>query len=142
MTTATATVVDTLPTGPAPHQLGFVTFDCRHCGAISGEPCRTPSGKPPRFTRYGYQGHGIHVDRAETYISARRNRQMWFMIVDGDPRFGLEPGDIVRCVKYPYDSKVTVLFREEDCYDPSCNQYMTDVEFLGFVPRDMEVSLR
>lgn len=79
-----------------------------------------------------------HSVRWAASHSAWRTRQMWFALLADDPRFGLAAGDIVRCVNYPHDTKVTVLFREEDGYRPACNQYRSDVRFLAFVPRDME----
>lgn len=65
---------------------------------------------------------------------------MWFLLLADDPRFGLEAGDILRCVTYPWDSKVSVLFREWDGYNPECNQYLHDVAFIGFVPDDMHTN--
>lgn len=114
---------------------GVTSVPCSYCDAGIDVDCRTASGGVPR--------NGVHSDRFRAYSRARKFRQMWFAMLNDEPRFGLNAGDIVRCVNYPYDPydpKVTVLFREEDGFDPECNQYLSDVAFLGFVPRDMEGS--
>lgn len=104
---------------------------CPYCAAPVHESCRTAAGRElPRKP---------HDARWRSYASQRKSRQMWFVMLADDPGFRLAAGDIVRAVKYPHDAKVTVLFREEDGFDPECNQYLSAVGFLGFVPRDMEV---
>lgn len=55
---------------------------------------------------------------------------MVFRLKADDPRFGLSAGDELVCINYPLDAKVTVLRRLKDGYDPECNQYMADVEFV------------
>jgi len=53
------------------------------------------------------------------------------MLAD-DPRFGLAAGDVLLAVPYPYDAKWTCLRRESDGYDPECNQYVSDIEWIGW----------
>lgn len=106
-----------------------MAISCPFCYVNSGTMCTAPSGtrKHPHHARWKA------ADRM------CRSREMWFVMCEDDERFGLVAGDIVRCVNYPYDAKVSVLFREWDGYDPECNQYKHSVAFLGFVPRDMEI---
>lgn len=100
---------------------------CTFCGSSPFDECVSALGRI----------RPTHRARWDSYRSARMTRQMWFVLLDDDPRFGLSAGDILRCVDYPYDAKVTVLFREEDGFDPECNQYLSSVAFLGFVSPDM-----
>lgn len=81
-----------------------------------------------------------HADRRDRANRLSRTREMWHMIRADDSRFGLAAGDIVRTINYPWDAKVSVLFRESDGFEPECNQYLNNVSFLGFVPLDMEQS--
>lgn len=107
-----------------------MAISCPFCYVPVGECCVAPSG--PRE-------HPHHARWKEANLMCR-SREMWFMMREDDERFGLVAGDIVRCINYPYDAKVSVLFREWDGYDPECNQYVHNVAFLGFVPWDMETS--
>ena len=109
---------------------GVYMVSCSYCHADSGEKCHTESGKE----------RDPHVVRWQRCTRMRRTREMWFVLREDDPRFGLEAGDILRCVNYPWDAKVSVLFREWDGYVPECNQYTHSVSFLGFVPYDMEAA--
>lgn len=119
------------PVCPAGPQSRVLSVPCPLCHVTSGEVCvKTTSGEPARTV------HAVRIDEANWMF---RTRQMWFVLRDDDPRFDLKAGDILRCVNYPYDAKVSVLFREWDGFDPDCNQYDSDVAFLGFVPRDMAV---
>jgi hypothetical protein len=95
---------------------------CPYCRAAAGEDCVTASGKPPR--------DGNHNARWDALRSARRSREMVFRLKQDDPRFKLNAGDELICINYPYDAKLTVLRRLSDGYDPECNQYMADVEFV------------
>lgn len=55
---------------------------------------------------------------------------MVYRLKTDDERFKLNAGDELVCVNYPLDAKVTVLYRISDGFDPECNQYMADVEFI------------
>lgn len=108
-----------------------MAISCPFCYSAPGDKCvKRTSGKPAPFT---------HARRWEWARWQLQTREMWFVLCKDDERFGLLAGDILRCIAYPYDSKVSVLFREWDGYDPECNQYMHNVAFLGFVPHDMAV---
>ncbi len=54
--------------------------------------------------------------------------------VKGDqPRFGLKTGDVLVVEPWQYDpdEKYTVIRRVADGFDPQCNIYRADVEYLG-----------
>lgn len=106
-----------------------------HCEYCSAEPRR-------ECTIGGWLGRPRDPHHLRWELARRRYRirEMWFVLLEDDPRFKLEAGDILRCVEYPYDAKVSVLFREWDGYNPECNQYRHDVAFLGFVPLDMHTN--
>lgn len=59
----------------------------------------------------------------------------WELLAD-DERFGLRAGDVLVCVPYWLDPacKLTVLRRESDGYDPSCNVYRHEVRALADSP--------
>lgn len=126
---ATADATNQIAFEPGPR---FLRLRCRWCDAAPGEPCHTtPAGRTLT------QPHGTRWD---DYRDAMRGgRQFWVLLNDDDPRMGLVAGDLLRCVTYPYDAKFTVLFREDDGFDPECNVYVQEVVFLDFVPYDMEV---
>lgn len=55
-----------------------------------------------------------------------------------DPDSGLADGDLLLVEDYPYDAKVSVVARIPDGYDPQCNQYLIDVEFIRWAsPEDL-----
>lgn len=121
-----------IPGNPWPLEPTQVAYaiSCGYCAQLAGERCVTTTRRVRTYT---------HHERWRAANRDYRTREMWYVLRDDDPRFGLEAGDILRCIQYPYDAKVTVLFREWDGYNPECNQYLNAVAFLGFVPRDMEV---
>ena len=103
---------------------------CPYCLQPARERCATASvigASRPHVARW---------DRANHLL---RTREMWHMLRADDSRFGLAAGDIVRTLNYPWDAKVSVLFRESDGFEPECTQYLGNVSFLGFVPLDMEL---
>lgn len=57
-----------------------------------------------------------------------RAESRWVLLAD-DERFGLHAGDVLVCVPYWLDpgDKLTVLRRESDGFDPSCNVYRSEV---------------
>lgn len=105
---------------------------CPYCLRPERAKCVAASGK--------VRTYGAHVARWDRANHLYRTREMWHMLRSDDSRFGLSAGDIVRTLNYPWDAKVSVLFRESDGYEPECNQYMSNVSFLGFVPLDMELA--
>jgi len=98
---------------------------CDWCGAEEGSRCTAP----------GRKERENHKVRWETIQHRVRTWQAHFRLKADDPRFGLQKGDVLLCVNYPYDAKVTVLRRESDGYEPQCNQYLHDVEFLRWVDK-------
>jgi len=56
---------------------------------------------------------------------------MKVQIITTDKRLGIKKGEVYNARTYSYDpSKVTLLSRIPDGYDPSCNQYKADVEVI------------
>lgn len=103
---------------------------CPYCLRPEREKCVTASGR---------ELGSAHVARRDRANRLFRTREMWHVIREDDERFGLAAGDIVRTINYPWDAKVSVLFREWDGYEPECSQYLHAVSFLGFVPIDQEM---
>lgn len=103
---------------------------CPLCHQEPGDPC---------IVRTTGRETNTHMARYKLLWRMAKTRQLWYVLLKDDPTFGLVAGDILRCVDYPYDAKVSVVFREWDGFDPECNQYNTDLAFIGFVPYDMEV---
>lgn len=101
-----------------------LSVECPYCGQPAWSDCLTASGKP--------KAYGPHNARWDAAKRAWRSREMLFRLKTDDPRFGLHAGDELVCINYPYDAKVTVLYRKSDGYDPQCNQYTNSVEFLGW----------
>ena len=93
---------------------------CPWCRAEAGERCVTPSGKE----------RDNHIDRWHSIQRRVRTSAAYFRVKQDDPRFGLHKDDVLLCVNYPYDAKVTVVRREPDGYDPECNVYTNQVEFM------------
>lgn len=104
---------------------------CPYCLSPAREKCVLSSGK--------IRTQGPHVARWDRANHLARTREMWHMICADDTRFDLAAGDIVRTLTYPWDAKVSVLFRESDGFEPQCTQYLANVSFLGFAPLDMEM---
>ena len=52
-------------------------------------------------------------------------------ILEDDERLGVKHGEIYQAERYRYDpqEKVSLLSREDDGYDPKCNQYIDEVAF-------------
>lgn len=95
---------------------------CPYCQASVNNPCVTYSGKV----------RDNHKDRWQRIQQRYKNDEMIYRLLKDDPRFGLKKDDLLICVNYPYDAKVTILRRLSDGYDPSCNQYIQDVEFINW----------
>ena len=95
-------------------------FTCGYCGAKPGAPCTTASGKKRE----------LHHTRFDAYRSFARSSTWVVRLKQDDPRFGLAAGDELLVKSYPYDAKVTVLRRISDGFDPECNQYLHDVEYV------------
>jgi hypothetical protein len=90
---------------------------------------------------YGTGGLRIVVgegfDEGETFdeFAARLAQALgdsrWQLLKDDD-RFGLRKGDVLIGRPYWLDpEKITVDYRECDGRDPMCNQYRTDLKWLG-----------
>jgi hypothetical protein len=97
---------------------------CPFCGAAPGQPCRTRYGNQPK--------ESTHAARWNHYRLRVLTEHMIFEMREDDERFGLKKGDVLLCIDYPLDAKVTVLRRLSDGYDPRCNQYIESVKFIGF----------
>lgn len=96
---------------------------CPHCQAGKGEACHTSGGE---------QAPSSHAARWDHAKKRFRTEEMVFELREDDPRFNLSKGDLLMCVDYPLDAKVTVLRRLSDGYDPGCNQYIAAVRFVAF----------
>ena len=96
---------------------------CPFCLSREGEQCVTASGGVRR---------DVHLVRWAALRSAYLSRTSRLRMLHDDLRFGLAAGDVLVCVPYPYDEKWTVLRRESDGFDPECNQYVSDVEWIGW----------
>lgn len=88
--------------------------------------CRTPAGKNRRL---------IHVARR---VDAEHRLRTWTFRVRvkaDDSRLGLSADEVYMAQRYRLDpgSKVSLLSRESDGWDPECNQYHHEVEFLGWL---------
>lgn len=113
-----------------PAQSQALSLTCRHCGAGAGDRCFTPSGAERQL-------HRIRMDETR---SAFRTRHMVHRQLLDDGRFNLKAGDLLLTVNYPLDSKVTALARLGDGFDPECNRYYSEVEFIRWAtPEDMAV---
>jgi hypothetical protein len=95
---------------------------CTYCDRGPGQRCVTASGDE----------RAEHAVRFDAYLRARRTRPMRMELLVDDDRFGLLAGDVLVCVDYPYDAKVTVLYREADGHQPECNQYNHHVRLIEF----------
>ena len=95
-------------------------FTCGYCGAEPGESCTTAYGKKRE----------LHRTRFDSYRAFAQTSTWVVRLKQDDPRFGLAAGDELLVQKYPYDAKVSVIHRIGDGYDPECNQYLCDVEYV------------
>ena len=98
------------------------SVSCSWCRASAGASCTTPNGKERDNHRARWQliEHMVKTSKA------------YFRLKGDQPRFGLSKDDVLLCVNYPYDAKVSVLSRVSDGYDPECNMYTHDVRFLNW----------
>ena len=103
-----------------PSQSQTLSLACSHCRAAPGQSCITPAG----VNRH------LHKVRLEDTRAAFRGRHMVHRQLKDDERFNLKSGDLLLTVNYPLDAKVTALARLGDGFDPECNRYYTDVEFI------------
>jgi hypothetical protein len=102
---------------------GVRLFTCSFCAARPLSEC---------VTRAGTQSNHPHRARQQTATNFLRSSCWVVRMIAADPRMGLDAGDELLVQKYRYDSKVTVLRRISDGYDPECNQYSGAVEFVRF----------
>jgi hypothetical protein len=100
------------------------SLPCPYCGQPAGQECKTAAGNA--------KAYGPHNARWDALKHAWRTREMVFRLKSDDPRFGLREDDELVCINYPYDAKVTVLYRKSDGYNPECNQYTRNVQFVGW----------
>lgn len=97
-------------------------FECPWCSVEAGDPCRTPAGRAT-----------FHRTRLQVARDVWREGQWAVRMKRDDPRFGLDAGDLLLVTRYWLDpNKVTVIRRVSDGFDPECNQYSRDVEFVSF----------
>lgn len=98
---------------------------CPQCGSRVRQYCRTRSGEILRTSP-----HQRRIQAVRKVTTVRTSR---LLILEDDPRFGLEAGDIVTAHPYGFDSaKWTVIAREADGFDPECNVYGNNTEWLGW----------
>jgi hypothetical protein len=101
-----------------------VRSTCSRCKAPEGAVCRT---------RAGGQCRKPHIARLADARHATANRLCAVRMRADDERFALSAGDVLVAVVYPYDpGKWTILARAADGFDPGCNQYAKDVEWIGW----------
>lgn len=95
---------------------------CPFCGAAEDTLCVTADD---RVRAPGQE----HLQRWDALRAAYRLPRR-YVLKDDDPRFGLAAGDVLVCEPYWLDPglKLTVLYREADGFDPSCNVYRREVD--------------
>lgn len=94
---------------------------CPFCGMEAGVVCITASNNDcdPHRARWALLRGWV------------RTRMMIVEIKADDYRLGVKAGERYRSIAYWLDpGKVSLLARIPDGYDPSCNQYWRDVEFI------------
>lgn len=98
---------------------------CPWCKQPEGEPCITAGGNPT-------VGNCHHVKRFELRNSLLRGGAEFVVRIRyDDKRLGVKADEEYRAVAYWLDTnKVSLVARIPDGYDPSCNQYARDVEFV------------
>jgi hypothetical protein len=99
---------------------------CPLCHAAVDQPCTVRTTNTVRTM--------VHHARWRRFADLWRSAPMRMEMREDDPHFGLSKGDVLICIKYKYDDKVTVIRRESDGYDPRCNQYTGSVNLLDFLP--------
>jgi|LSQX01.1.fsa_nt_gb hypothetical protein len=112
------TEVTALPTPPVSRGR---SVSCPFCHAAIGDTCRTAAGalRDPHRQRWDW------VD------SLARHHVRVVVIKKDQPELGIRRGEQYLAVRYAFDNeKVTLLRRIPDGYDPSCNQYYSDVQWL------------
>ena len=104
---------------------GIYDVRCPFCIAKVDEYCTTASGKP----RHSHSPHQARWDRLRR---DRLDREFVVRIAKTDERLGVREGEEYAAIVYWLDpgAKVSLLRRIPDGYDPSCNQYSTDAEFV------------
>jgi hypothetical protein len=107
-------------------QVSFrLSVTCPFCGQAPGAQCLTGTGRMV----------SVHRQRQIEISRWWRTREFVMRLKEDDPRFKLQAGDLLLCVNYPYDDKVSVIRRLVDGYDPNCSQYTSDVEFINWYER-------
>lgn len=103
---------------------GIYDVPCSHCSAKEGDQCITAFGTPRR--------NDPHAVRWHRHRRNGLNREFIVRILKTDERLGVREGEEYAAVVYWLDpgAKVTLLRRIPDGYDPSCNQYWHDAEFV------------
>lgn len=96
---------------------------CSWCGAKPGDRCTTPTS---------VEKNDVHKYRFERYRSDRLNRRFIVRIKTDDPRFEIRAGDEFLSQTYWLDPgiKVTLLQRLSDGYNPECNVYYHQADFV------------
>ena len=103
---------------------GIGDVDCPWCGAAPGCPCVTPSGTTRRLNP--------HRDRWEKLRSKLRYATFIVRFIEDDPEFSINAGDEFEAWVYYLDpgEKVTLIRRLGDGFDPECNAYARQIEFV------------
>lgn len=109
---------------------GIYDVRCPFCIAQADELCTTASGKPRHR-------HSPHQARWGRLRWDRLRREFVVRILKTDERLGVKEGEEYAAVTYPFDpgAKVSLLRRIPDGYDPQCNQYWNDAEFVRWATR-------
>ena len=73
----------------------------------------------------------MHSAHRHGISSPKGGKDVRVKILETDERLGITAGEVYKATRYRYDpqEKVTLLAREPDGYDPSCNEYVDSVAF-------------
>lgn len=95
---------------------------CPYCGMEAGVICITA----------GANDCDPHRQRWSQLKAWRRVREMVVEVLTNDDRLGVKAGEQYRAISYWLEpgAKVSLLGRIPDGYDPECNQYVHDVNFI------------
>lgn len=109
---------------------GIYDVSCPYCLVTTGHECVSSSGK----RRGRHDPHAARWGRLRQY---RMSREFVVRILKTDERLGVKEGEEYEAVTYPFDpgAKVSLLRRIPDGYDPQCNQYWNDAEFVRWATR-------
>lgn len=105
-----------------PRPAGAERVACPWCEVPVGTPCVSRIGRRPRPT---------HSARWDAYKWRLRGSRFVVQVREDDARLGVRAGEQYVAQVYWLDpGKVTLLSRVPDGFDPECNHYWPEVEWL------------